>query len=495
MSERDIAFGTDGWRASGEAFTMDRVRAIGAAVVRELDARSESGAIYVGYDARRRSREAAMTLAAIVASLDREPVVASRDCPTPALAWSVRTANESPSRATETADDPTPGAPRSGTDHPGRSSRQPTTRDGAAAGLMVTASHNPPDYNGVKIVNAAGAPAMPAFTDAVQARIEPVDTPAVDRESITTRPLHEPYIQAVLTAVDADLDGLTVAYDAMHGSGRGVTDAVLASAGASIRSIRTNRDPSFGGVAPEPGPETIGDLESLVDSEADIGIINDGDADRVGVVTPDRGYVDANVLLAVIYEYLLESRRGDVVRTVPTSSLVDRIAESAGHTVHETPVGFKWVAQAMVEHDALAGGEESGGYGLGGHLPNKDGVLVALLACAAAVDQSLDERIDALIDTHGGVHQTQESVDCPEAEKAARVEALATSPPAEIAGTQVLATSTVDGVKFTLPDGEWVLVRPSGTEPKIRVYAEAGTTDRVRELVAAGRGILTVRSG
>jgi phosphomannomutase len=208
-------------------------------------------------------------------------------------------------------------------------------------------------------------------------------------------------------------------------------------------------------------------------------------------VTPRRGYLDANVLLAVLYEFLLSTfDGGGVVRTVPTSSLVDRVASAAGESVHETRVGFKWVAAAMCEHGALAGGEESGGYGLTHHLPNKDGVLVALLACAAHRARPLDDRIDALVATHGSIQQGRHSVAVTDDAKADIVATLRQNPPATVAGSAVDDVSTVEGVKLVLADGSWLLVRPSGTEPKLRIYAEATDRERVDELLAAGRELL-----
>lgn len=465
MDDTAVSFGTDGWRAQGAAFTMQRVCAIGQAVGTYLDDRSVSGGVAVGYDARERSRTAAEELAAVLAADGRSVTLPERDCPTPTLGWTV-------------------------------------AEGSFAGGLMVTASHNPPGYNGVKFLTDEGAPALPEVTDALEARLSvPPASGHPNNDRINERDLREPYVESVLELVDTDLSGLTVAYDAMHGSGRGVTDAVLDRAGASVQRLRCSRDPTFGGTAPEPGPGTASAVRAQLAGEgdtagdgqgaADIGIINDGDADRVGVVTPQRGYLDANVLLAVLYEFLLsDDRTGGVVRTVPTSSLVDRVASAAGEPVHETQVGFKWVADAMLDHAALAGGEESGGYGLRRHLPNKDGVLVALLACAAHRAQSLDARIDELFATHGSIQQGRRSVDVADDAKADILEQLRSELPGTVAGTTVTERSTVDGVKCVLEDGAWLLVRPSGTEPKFRIYAEATDRERVERLLTAGAELI-----
>ena len=266
---------------------------------------------------------------------------------------------------------------------------------------------------------------------------------------------------------------------------------------AEVERLRCEQDPTFGGSSPEPAPERLETLaERVAETDATLGIANDGDADRVTVVTPDRAALDPNLFFAATYDALLAGevladpetyyRSGDVVRTVSTSSIVDRVAESHGQAVHETPVGFKWVAQAMADHDTLMGGEESGGFGLTAHLRNKDGVLVALVAAAIAAEESYDERVAALLDEHGEIHQSRISVDCPAERKDPVLSELEDALPGSMAGASVDRVSTVDGFKVFLDDGSWVLVRPSGTEPKLRVYAEAGSEERVEELLSAG---------
>ena len=459
MNDADaVSFGTDGWRATREEFTPSRVRLVGRAVATHLDDEARAGPVAVGYDARERSREFAEALADVLTAAGRDVRLSDRDCPTPTLAWTV--ARE------------------------------------CVGGLMITASHNPPEYNGVKFVPADGAPALPAVTEDIERRLAAVadDPPTVPEDEAGTAPdvdMVGPYVEHALDFAGADLSGLSVGYDAMHGSGRGVTDRLLSRAGADVTRLRCDRDPDFGGTAPEPVPERTEQLVGRVTSgEADLGVVNDGDADRLGVITPERGFLDPNVLLAVLYEFLLEEGAGDVVRTVSTSSLVDRVAAAHGQAVHETAVGFKWVAEAMAEYDALAGGEESGGFGVTAHLRNKDGVLLALLVAAAASERPLDARVDDLFEAHGEVHQDRVSIDCPDDRKAEVLGALEDAIGDEVAGTPVEGVNTVDGFKTALADGTWLLVRPSGTEPKIRVYAEATSPERVEQLLAAGRDLV-----
>jgi alpha-D-glucose phosphate-specific phosphoglucomutase len=448
-----ISFGTDGWRATLSTFTEQRVRMVGQAVATYLADEGVPGGVAIGYDARDHSRGFAEELARVVAANGRTVTIAERDCPTPTLAW--------------------------------------TVADGElAGGLMITASHNPPEYNGVKFVTASGAPALPGVTDAIEARLEPPD-PAETHASIIEADLVEAYVDHVLSFADTDLSGLQIAYDAFHGSGRGVTDDVLEQAGATVARFRTDRDVTFGNVAPEPGPKTAETIRTRVASgDADLGLINDGDADRVGIVTPEHGYLDPNHVLALVYDFLLEDDAGDVVRTVSTSSLVDRIAASHGQSVHQTAVGFKWIAEAMMTHDALAGGEESGGYGVPEHLPNKDGILVGLLACAAECERPIDDRIDAILAEHGPIVQDRISVECPDAQKEQVIDSLEAELPDSMAGVAVDSMTTVDGFKLELADGTWILMRPSGTEPKLRIYAEAQDSERTDSLLAAGRNLV-----
>ncbi|MFB6205654.1 MAG: phosphoglucomutase/phosphomannomutase family protein [Haloglomus sp.] len=453
-----ITFGTDGWRATLDEFTDVRVRMVGQAVADHLQAEGDDRSVAVGYDARDTSRGFAEELARVLCANGHDVLVPERDCPTPAVAWT-------------------------------------TTDRNLSGALMVTASHNPPEYNGVKFIPADGAPALPAVTDRLESNLrEPDPLSETEWGSVEETDLLGPYVDHLLgfLGLRADsLAGLTVAYDAMHGSGRGVTDRALERAGADVIRLRTDRDPTFGGTPPEPAEERLDALVSRVtDGDADLGVANDGDADRIGVVAPEEGYIDANLLFTVLYDYLLEARTGGAVRTVSTTFLVDRVAAAHGESVAETAVGFKWVAEAMAETDALLGGEESGGFGVRGHLRNKDGVLLALLAAKAEREERLDHRLGWIREEYGDIHQDRISVDCPDDRKDAVVQALGDQLPDRVAGVEVEAVNDVDGFKILLADETWLLVRPSGTEPKMRVYAEAGDPQRVAALLTAGRELV-----
>ncbi|MFB6111172.1 MAG: phosphoglucomutase/phosphomannomutase family protein [Halobacteriaceae archaeon] len=447
-----IEFGTDGWRARLTEFTVPRVRMVGQAVADHLRAEGvETGTIGVGYDARESSEGFAKELARVLAANGFDVLLPERDCPTPVLAYAITDRN-------------------------------------LVGGLMITASHNPPEYNGVKYIPPDAAPALPAVTDDIETRLAPPDPlPEADWGQIERRDLSHAHANHARELVPADLSGLTVAYDAMHGSGRGVTDGLLEAAGATVRRVRCDRDPTFGGTDPEPSTENLTVLrEAVEDGSADLGVANDGDADRLAVVTPERGHLDENLLFGALYEFLLETSSGPAVRTVSTTFLIDRIARAHEESVVEVPVGFKWVAEAMGEHDALIGGEESGGFSIRGHIREKDGVLMALVAAAAAVERPLDARVAALLQTHGDVHQAKRSVDCPDDRKDAVIAALGADLPESVAGEAVDSVNDADGFKILLVDGSWLLVRPSGTEPVIRVYAEADSEARVEGLLDAG---------
>jgi len=450
-----ITFGTDGWRAHRDEFTAERVRAVVQAIVDHLEAEGLSGrSVAVGYDAREGARDRAKDCCRVLAAGGHDVLLGRRDYPTPLLAHGI------------------------------------VDRE-LAGGVVFTASHNPAAYLGLKFIPADGAPALPEVTDSIEEHLRaPEPLAPSEHGSVTEVDFAAAHAEHCLELVAPELDGLTVGYDAMHGSGRGITDELLERAGADVRRLRCDGAPDFGGTPPDPAPEQLGELRELVaDGTVDLGLANDGDADRIAVVTAD-GVLDPNHLFGLLYEELLTDDTGPVVRSISTSSLVDLIADAHSESVHETPVGFKWVAEAMAEHDALIGGEESGGFSIRGHVREKDGVLLALLIACMAAEQPLERRLDELHETYGQRHQDRHSVDCPDDRKQSVMETLSGDAPESIAGADVESTTDVDGVKFALADGTWLLVRPSGTEPKLRVYAEAETTDRVDELLAAGRELL-----
>ncbi|MFB6250474.1 MAG: phosphoglucomutase/phosphomannomutase family protein [Halobellus sp.] len=450
-----ISFGTDGWRATLDVFTDDRVRVVGQAVADYLRDEGHDAPVLIGYDARPSSEGFADSLADVLTGNGFDVLLPQRDCPTPLVAHAI-------------------------------------VDRGLSGALMITASHNPAEYNGVKFIPADGAPALPEVTDAVADRLaDPERLSQAERGTVRRIDLATPHAEHARELINADLSGLTVVHDAMHGSGRGVTDELLRSAGADVVCVRDDRDPEFGGTPPEPSAENLGPLVRAVERhDADLGVANDGDSDRVAFVTPERGHLDENLFFAAAYDYLLESDSGPAIRTVSTTFLIDRIAEAHGEAVFETAVGFKWVAEGLAEHDALIGGEESGGFSIRGHVREKDGVLMGLLGAAAAAAEPMDERVDRLLDAHGDIVAGKISLECSDSEKARVIEELDDALPDQVAGREIAEIVTLDGFKLLLEDGSWLLVRPSGTEPAVRVYAEAASQERADALLSAGRDLV-----
>ncbi len=446
-----ISFGTDGWRATLETFTDRRVRIVGQAVATYLADMGHTAPVVVGYDARETSEGFATSLAEVLATNGYDVILPERDRPTPLVAYAV------------------------------------VDRELSGA-VMITASHNPAEYNGIKFIPDDGAPALPAVTDAIAERLaEPMTETGGETGSIKRVNLKRPHFDHARELVPADLSNVEVVYDAMHGSGRRVTSELLSEAGADITSIREETNPTFGGSAPEPNTTHLQELVQTVrQSDADIGVANDGDADRVAFVTPDRGVLDENLFFAAAYDYLLTQASGPAIRTVSTTFLIDQIAADHETEVIETAVGFKWIADAMANHDALIGGEESGGFSIRGHIREKDGVLMALLGSAMTATEPMDARIDRIEATYGTIAAGKRSLDCPDSEKSRVIDELAEVLPDTVAGRDIRDIVTRDGFKLLLEDGTWLLVRPSGTEPKLRVYAEATTDTAVEALLDAG---------
>ena len=450
-----IKFGTDGWRATLDIFTAERVNLVGEAVVSYVKSSGLGDRpIIIVHDARESSPNFAKGLCEKMILLGQDVICGNRDYPTPIAAWTV------------------------------------VHRDLAGA-IVITASHNPPEYNGIKFIPSDGAPALPEVTIELEKYLVNPDNVLKGRGKVEVVDLVSPYVKHIREIIGGDLKGLRVVYDAMHGSGRGITDEILKNSGADVKSIRDYLDPTFGGNPPEPKSENLELLiESIKNGEGDIGIANDGDADRVAIVTPKRGCLDGNLLFAVLYEYLLERDTGPAIRTVSTTYLIDRIAEFHGESVVEVPVGFKWVAQAMKTHSALFGGEESGGFSMRGHVREKDGVLIAQLAAAAELEKSLDERVDLILEKYGEVHQLTQNITCQESKKKEVLEKVRHGVGDEFAGVKIKEVNDIDGMKILLIDGSWILLRPSGTEPKMRIYTEGNSKRTVEGLVENGEELI-----
>ncbi|MBK9124856.1 MAG: phosphoglucomutase/phosphomannomutase family protein [Chloroflexi bacterium] len=468
-----IHFGTDGWRAViADTFTFENVRHVTQALADTLlaDAAGDTApSAVVGYDTRflsdRFAHEAARVLAA-----NGLPVWLTRsDTPTPSVSYNV-------------------------------------VAKGAAAGVVITASHNPPRYNGYKVKSNYGGSATDESCKRIEARLQTnlaagvtpkaMDYDAAVESGIITR--FDPnwtYFEHLGTLVDIDLISeaeLNIVSDAMWGAGRGAFSGFLRRSRCAVTDIRSDLNPGFGGIHPEPILKHLTALVAAVKNrQADVGLATDGDADRIGAVDAFGSFIDPHHIFALTLRHLVEKRgqRGDVVKTVSTTTMIDRLCQQHGLTLHETPVGFNHIADLMIHNDVLIGGEESGGIGVRGHIPEGDGVLMGLLLLEvmAAARAPLHEIVADLQKQAGpalyGRIDARLTRTLPKAEMRDR---LVQSAPTTLAGETVVKVDTLDGVKFKLADGGWLLVRPSGTEPVLRIYAEAPTTEAVNALLEAG---------
>jgi alpha-D-glucose phosphate-specific phosphoglucomutase len=466
-----VRFGTDGWRAViSETFTFANLRLVAQAIadfILEQEARQPTAVI--GFDTRFLSDRYAAEVARIMAANGIETWLARADTPTPAISYAI-------------------------------------VHKEATAGVMITASHNPPRYNGVKLKASYGGSASPAQNKRVEALLEHNLARAhgpnlMDlEEAIRAGKVHKfdpawAYYEHLGKLVDLDIISsgeLKVVADAMYGSGRGCIGEMLTRSRSQVHNIRHEMNPGFGGIHPEPIARYLGLLISTIQAgHWDVGLATDGDADRLGAVDANGQFVDPHRIFALVLRYLIEKRgwRGKVVRTVSTTRMIDRIAAQYDLPLVETPVGFNHIADLMIADGVLMGGEESGGMSIRGHIPEGDGVLMGLLLLEVMAEARLplNELVTDLLAQYGPVQYARTDMKLIRpVTKAQMVKMLVDTAPAAIAGVAVEDVQTTDGVKYYLADGSWLLIRPSGTEPLLRVYAEAEDNDRVQALLRFG---------
>jgi phosphomannomutase len=459
-STTGVRFGTDGWRAViGDDFTYENLRRVADATARVFAGDHPHGRVLVGHDTRFEAPAFAAAAAEVLASHGLEVLVSDGYCPTPALCWSV-------------AHD-----------------------DRAIGGVMLTASHNPAAYLGFKIRLEDGGASPVAFTDRVEAELR--DEAPVSRGSFATADLMSPYLAALGDFVDGDLirsAGLRVAVDPLYGAGRGHLAGVLRSFGVEVTEIHGEANPGFGGLHPEPIPPHVDEARALVRANGlDAAFITDGDADRIGAADASGAFVNPHRIIALVARHLIEDRgmSGRIVKTLSTSVIVDRLAVALGTTVTTTPVGFKWIYEEMVKGGVLLGGEESGGIGVPAHVRERDGLLMSLLLAEMMAQRAcgLKELVDDLLALTGPMEYGRADLRLDPAVKDAFVASWPDLSPDRVAGLPVQRILREDGVKFFLPDDAWLLLRASGTEPLVRVYAEAPSAGTVDDLLAAGRAM------
>ena len=473
-----IHFGTDGWRAViSEEFTFDNVRRVAQAIaektVADVAATGNGSALrqpslVVGYDTRFLSDRYAVAVAEVLAANGIHVWLTHGDSPTPVTSFAI------------------------------------VDRE-ADGGVMITASHNPPRYNGIKLKAHFGGSASPADCKEVERRIvEANGTPpqrldidkAIERGLVTRFDPFPAYTRQVHKLVDFDAiraANLSVAVDAMYGAGRIYLRRLLEEAGCSVVELRSEMNPGFNGIHPEPIARHLGPLiDEMLTGEHWVGLATDGDADRIGAVDPDGRFIDPHAIMALLIEHLVHRRglQGSVVKTVSTTQMLNRLALRYGLPIYETPVGFNHICDYMLSEPVLIGGEESGGISILGHIPEGDGLLMGMLLVemVALRAQTLGEMLDDLMAAPDVGVFRYGRVDRPVRpfKKGDLVAGLLGNMPVTLAEVAVMDISSRDGVKFILADDSWLLIRPSGTEPVLRIYAEGRSEDQVQALLRLG---------
>ena len=460
-----IKFGTSGWRAvMAEDFTFANVRRAVTGIARYVASVKPQGAsVIVGRDPRFLGETFVAMAAEIIGAHGVTPRVIPEPAPTPAIAWAV--------------------------------SR--TKSDGA---INFTASHNPPEYNGIKFSTPDGAPALPEVTRKIEAEIASLDgadagarspSSATKPDQLDVAPDYLARLGEVIDLAPIKKAGLRVAYDPLWGAARGYPDRLLRRAGIDVVTIHDFRDVLFGGHAPEPDDHLLSDLRAAMKkSDAHLGISTDGDADRFGILDGDGAFISPNYIIALLFDYLVETRgwRNGVAKSVATTNLVNALADHHKVPLYETPVGFKYIGE-LIDQDKIAiGGEESAGLSIRHHVPEKDGVLAGLLCCemVARRGRTLRQQLDDLFVKVGSFYPRRENFRLTPEVKAkftSKVEA----DPRELGGRRVREVVRTDGLKLILDDGSWVCYRLSGTEPVVRVYSEARSTEDLEKLSAAAK--------
>lgn len=459
-----IRFGTSGWRAIiADEFTFEKVRAVTEAICRYLkdNFTGNQKTLIVGHDSRFMGEKFSQVAAEIAKAKGFRVLLCNHPTPTPTISHAIRDQK-------------------------------------AVGALNFTASHNPPEYQGIKFSTSDGAPALPEITKQIEANIENgVTVEEADGGSIEEFDARAAYLDDLKTKIRFDVIARgkgKYAYDALWGTGRGYLNKVLIDLGLEVETIHDWRDVTFGGQSPEPGEEHLDELREAVKSKnLTLGVSTDGDGDRFGVIDSNGEFIQPNDLVAILSDYLAESRgwTEGLARSVATSGLIDRVAKKRGLKLHETPVGFKFIGELINKDEIILGGEESAGLSIKGHFPEKDGILACLLAieAVAARGKSLTEQLDELTNEVGKLYSKRIGVKLTDEVQKSLKEKLAQEP-TEIEGRKIEMINRLDGVKFIFDDGSWMLMRPSGTEPLVRIYAETENKEDLEVLIEQGRRYL-----
>jgi alpha-D-glucose phosphate-specific phosphoglucomutase len=470
MANMKIKFGTSGWRGIiADEFTFARVRAVTQAIADHLAAQGlKDKGVIVGYDTRFLSERFAQEAARVLAACGIRAYLSNRDVPTPVVAFEI-------------------------------------IRRKAAGGINFTASHNPPEYNGLKFSPSWGGPALPETTRDIETRANALLeknsiptlmlTDAKEKGLLEEADLRKAYLDDLRKKIDIEVikkARLRVAVDLLYGTGRDYLDTALRDAGCAVTLIHGNRDAFFGGHSPEPSEENLSELSGIMKKgRFDIGLAVDGDADRFGILDTDGAYINPNQVLALVLDYLCRTRgwKGGAARSIATSHLVDAVAKKHGIEVYETGVGFKYIGDLLVQGKIIFGGEESAGMTIKDHVPEKDGVLACMLVAemVAKERRSIKELLKRLYKDVGVILNQRINIHLTEANRKAVDERLS-QPLTELDGLRVKGKkTTADGTKYMIEDDSWVLMRASGTEPVVRLYVESSSEEKIKVLIDAGR--------
>src|SRR5437016_3774790 len=460
-----IKFGTSGWRGIiGEDFTFENVRLATQGIANYLKKSGQKGnGVVIAYDTRFLSEKFASEGAKIIAFNGIQAYLCTRDVPTPCASFE-------------------------------------TVRRKAMGAINFTASHNPPEYNGLKFSTSNGAPALPEVTKQIEYEIHALEEKKerIDvyekTELIETIDPKDRYLTELRNKVDIDVirkSGLRIAIDSLYGTSRDYLDYFLLEAGIEVKIIHNFRDPYFGGFSPECNEKNLSDLRNIVSSEKyDLGLATDGDADRFGIVDDRNRFVSPNVVLSLLALYLKRYREipGGLARSVATTHLIDSIARKLDVPLYETPVGFKYIGELILEDKIALGGEESAGMSMRRHLPEKDGILACLLVAemVARTGKKLNQLVEEMYAEFGYYYSKRIDLKLTPQLKESLASKLA-NPPRQIDGLEVRDVNTTDGVKLIFDNQTWLLFRLSGTEPVARVYAEACSPKDLKNLLDAGK--------
>jgi len=464
-----IKFGTDGWRGViAEDFTFANVRRVAAAIAQYLREESEpSRGLIIGYDMRFLSAGFAQETAEVLAAAGIPVWLANAGTPTPAVSYAV------------------------------------VARKTAGA-VMITASHNPYRWNGLKFKAPYGGSAAPAIIHRIEVHLRRLDRTRrrprrTKRASLETVDLVTPYLGRLKTMVHLDCirsAGQKFVIDPMYGAGRGSIARLFDDYGIPYKEIHPGPNPLFPGLNPEPIPPHISDLrQAVMEGGYDAGFATDGDADRLGAIDCSGAFIDSHKIFSILLQHLVEDLglRGDVVKTFSTTDMINKLAKKHGLTLHTTPIGFKYICELMLTRDVLIGGEESGGIGIKGHLPERDGILNSLLLAEMMAEKgkTLGELVQDLTLEFGPHHYSRVDLDVELSEAQRLVKQVAGGKFKKVAGLKVVAVEDLDGAKLRFGNSAWLLVRASGTENVLRLYAEAPSEELVKALLDEMAGVAT----